>query len=131
MDSLNDDTYIMYAIKHYNNPNCTGYKDFENDLDHIKYLKRLFKRYDSEKRDGSKIVRLVLNHLILLYNVFDSEAMTRILFYSVEFEYYSLLKTFLVKIHRMPDYVEVNKDNIIVSDNITMIPDLYSPLRDI
>ena len=131
MDSLNDDTYIMYAIKHYTNPNCTGYKDFESDLDHIKYLKRLFKRYNSEKKDGSKIVRLVLNHLILLYNVFDSEAMTRILFYSVESEYYSLLKTFLVKLHRMPDYVEVNKDNIIVSDNITMIPDLYSPLRDI
>ena len=130
MDSLNDDTYIMYAIKHYNNPNCTGYKDFQDDLDHIKYLKRLFKRYNPDQ-DDSKLVRLVLNHLILLYNVFDSEAITRILFYRIESEYYSLLKTFLVKLSRMPDYVRVNSDNIIVSDNIPMIIDLFSPLREI
>ena len=130
MDSLNEDTYIMYAIKHYNIPNCTGYKDFQDDLDHIKYLKRLFKRYKPDQSD-SKLVRLVLNHLILLYNVFETEAMTRILFYKVKPEYYSLLKTFLVKLSRMPDYVKVNEDNIIVSDNIPMIIDLFSPLREI
>ena len=130
MDSLNEDTYIMYAIKHYTNPNCTGYKDFQDDLDHIKYLNRLFKRYKPDQSD-SKLVRLVLNHLILLYNVFETEAMTRILFYKVKPEYYSLLKTFLVKLSRMPDYVKVNEDNIIVSDNIPMIIDLFSPLREI
>ena len=57
--------------------------------------------------------------------------MTRILFYKVKPEYYSLLKTFLVKLSRMPDYVKVNEDNIIVSDNIPMIIDLFSPLREI
>tara|TARA_Y100000593_G_C4175772_1_gene269353 strand:+ start:11 stop:403 length:393 start_codon:yes stop_codon:yes gene_type:complete len=130
MDSLNEDTYIMYAIKHYNNPNCTGYRDFQEDLNHIKYLKRLFRRYDPNKSD-SKLVRLVLNHLILLYNVFDGEAMTRILFYKVSKKHYPLLKTFLIKLSRMPDYVRINDDNILISDEIPMITDLFSPLREI
>ena len=129
MDRLSEDNFMMYAIKNYTNQSCRGIKEFKEDLNHIKYLKRLFNRYIQDKNNN--IVNLVLNHLILLYNVFESEAMTRMLFYRLDDKYWSLLKTFLVKLSLMPEMVYGVTETPIKSVNIQMIPELFTPLREI
>ena len=68
MVDLNDDNYLVYALKHYNSPECSGMDDFEEDMKRFKYLKRLFRRYE---RTSVLNDRLILNHLIVLYNVLD------------------------------------------------------------
>jgi len=129
MDRLSEDNFMMYAIKHYTNQSCRGIKEFKEDLNHIKYLKRLFNRYIQDK--DNKIVNLVLNHLVLLYNVFENEAMTKMLFYRLDDRYWSLLKTFLVKLSLMPELVYGVMEIPIKSVDIQMIPELFTPLREI
>ena len=129
MDRLSEDNFMMYAIKHYTNESCKGIKEFKEDLNHIKYLKRLFNRYKQNKKVD--IVNLALNHLILLYNVFENEALTKMLFYRLNSEYWSLLKTFLVKLSRMPDVIQGVGDSPIKSVNISMETELFTPLREI
>lgn len=89
---LNKDTFLIYAIKHYDNPNCMGMKEFLDDLNSFKYLKRVLKRYNTKKELKE---RLILNHIIVLYNLFGAEATTQMLFYKIEKEHWSVLKTFL------------------------------------
>jgi len=91
--NLNDDNFILYAIKCYDNPNCKDVEEFNEDLLRIIYLKRLFKKYHN---GGELRERLILNHLITLYNVFGIEGATRILFFKIEPKLYSILKTFLI-----------------------------------
>jgi len=98
MITLNDDTFLVYAIKNYNNPECTGMNDFEDDVKRFKYLKRLFNRYETSEVLSD---RLIINHLIVLYNVFDVAA-TTMLFYKTEERHWPILKTFLVFLNRMP-----------------------------
>ena len=98
MVELNESNYLVYAIKHYNSPECSGIEDFEEDVKRLKYLKRLFRRYE---RTGQLNDRLILNHLIVLYNVFDKHA-TPLLFYKIDRQHWSILKTFLVFLNRMP-----------------------------
>ena len=98
-DELNEDNFLLFAIKHYENPQSVTYEDFEEDLKRFKYLKRLFKRY---VKNGSLWTHLILNHLIILYNVWG-EAATPLLLYKIEPEYWSTLKTFLVFLNRWPD----------------------------
>jgi|TARA_B110000977_G_scaffold76411_1_gene103141 hypothetical protein len=98
MITLNDDTFLVYAIKNYNNPECTGMSDFEDDVKRFKYLKRLFNRYETSEVLSD---RLIINHLIVLYNVFDVAA-TTMLFYKTEERHWPILKTFLVFLNRMP-----------------------------
>lgn len=98
MVELNESNYLVYAIKHYNSPECSGIEDFEEDVKRFKYLKRLFRRYE---RTGQLNDRLILNHLIVLYNVFDKHA-TPLLFYKIDRQHWSILKTFLVFLNRMP-----------------------------
>lgn len=98
-DELNEDNFLLFAIKHYENPQSVTYEDFEEDLKRFKYLKRLFKRYTKSK---SLRTHLILNHLIILYNVWG-EAATPLLFYKLEREYWSCLKTFLIFLNRWPD----------------------------
>ncbi len=99
MLELNDDNFLMFAIKNYDNPSCNGMSDLEEDLKRFKYLKRLMKRYENT---GILSERLILNHLIILYNVFGNSA-TTMLFYKIEKKYWSHLKTFLVFLNRMRD----------------------------
>ena len=129
MDRLSEDNFMMYAIKHYTNESCKGIKEFKEDLNHIKYLKRLFNRYKQNKKVD--IVNLALNHLILLYNVFENEALTKMVFYRLNSEYWSLLKTFLVKLSRMPDVIYGVGETPIESVNISMETELFTPLREI
>jgi len=104
-DDLNNSNYLMYALKYYDNPQCVCVDEFLQDLNHIKYLKRLFKRYNTNKDVDILKIRLVLNHLIVLYNVFGVEAATRILFLKIEPELWFILKTFLVFLNYLPDIV--------------------------
>ena len=89
---LNDDNFLIFAIKNYQNPSCTGMQELEDDLKRFKYLKRLFNRYT---KTGEANERLIINHLILLFNVFGTAA-TKMLFFKLEERYWSDLKTFLV-----------------------------------
>ena len=95
---LTNGNYMMYALLHYDNPHCKDIKEFFEDIKRIHYIRRLLKRYDS---DGILKERLILNHLITFYNVFQTEAATRVLFFKVEKSFHSALKTFLVYINKM------------------------------
>ena len=98
IDELNESNYILFAIKHYENPSCMTREDFDEDMKRFKYLKRLLKRY---VRGGPLRTHLIINHLIILYNVFG-EAATPLLFYKLEREYWSILKTILIYLNKYP-----------------------------
>ena len=90
----------MFAMKHYDNPTCIDEKEFLDDMKRFKYLKRLFRKYDTTKELKT---RLILNHIIVLNNVFGVDASTTLLFFKIEKQHWSLLKTFLVYLHIMPE----------------------------
>ena len=99
-DKLTNGNYMMYALLHYDNPHCKDIKEFFEDIKRIHYINRLLKRYES---DGVLKERMILNHLIIFYNVFVDDAATRILFFKVHKKFHSALKTFLIYINKMPD----------------------------
>ena len=99
-DELNDDNYLLFAIKFYNNPHALTKDDFEDDLKRIKYVKRLLKRY---KNTGVLKTHLILNHLIVLFNVFDDAAVP-LLFYNLEEDLWPSIKSFLFFMKRIPEY---------------------------
>ena len=103
---LTPENINMFAMKHYDNPSCVDEAEFLDDLKRFKYLKRLFRKYDTS---GELKVRLIVNHIIVLSNVFGVDATTTLLFFKIEVEHWSLLKTFLVYLQFMPenDLVEV------------------------
>jgi hypothetical protein len=101
IDNLNDDNFLIYAMKCYNAPHCI-ISEFESDIKRTKYLKRLFRRYKITK---SLKERLILNHIILLNNVFGPEATARILFYKIDERDYDILKTFLSYLNIVPEMV--------------------------
>ena len=113
-DDLNNDNVTIYAVKAYDRPNCIM-SEFKDDMKRFNYLKRLFKRY--RKFDELR-ERLVLNHLVVLYNVFGPEAATRLLFYKMSKDDYSSLKTYLVFLSVMPDRVKSIKGQDIISSEI-------------
>jgi len=116
IDLLNDDNFMMYAIKNYNTVNCIMSELIE-DLKRIKYIKRLMKRY----RNGGPLKEsLILNHIIILGNVFGTEASVRILFYKLEPEYYGMLKTFFLFLNYMPKVVEGIKGKNIISADLNI-----------
>jgi hypothetical protein len=98
MIELNENNFLLYAIKHYYNPGSMGMDELQEDLKRIKYIKRLLNRH---KKHGEYSERLILNHLVVLYNVFE-DATTDMLFYKIEPEFWPELKTYLVYLHRMP-----------------------------
>lgn len=99
-DELNEDNFLLFAIKYYENPQAVTKEDFEKDLNHFKYIKRLLKRY---KREGELKTHLLLNHFIILYNIFG-EAATPMLFFKIEKELWSSLKSFIIFLNRLPEY---------------------------
>lgn len=118
---LTSNTYIMYAMKNYDNPQCLGIDEFYEDLNRIKYLKRLFKRYVTT---GELKERLILNHIIVLSNVFGIEASTRLMFFRMEEEYYEILKTFMVFLNVFPEdskVIHIKEANLVevgISDKV-------------
>ena len=102
---LTSDNINMFAIKHYDNPSCVDEQEFLDDMKRFKYLKRLFRKYDTTK---DLKARLIINHLIILANVFGIDAATTLLFFKIENEHWPILKTFLVFLHYMPDNDMIN-----------------------
>lgn len=126
-DDLNDDTFLLYAAKAYTAPHYI-IKEFEADLKKIKYLKRLFRKYYNT---GNIKDRLVLNHLILLYNMFGIEAATRILFFKLDERDYSTLKTFLLFLNFMPNKIEGIRGKTIISSDIPVDLTIANVLRNL
>ena len=102
-DDINENNIELYCMKYYDNPQCTTVEEFNDDLNKIKYVKRLFNRF---LETGELRTNLILNHLIVIYNVFENEAATRMLFFRVEKKFYSLLKPFLIFLNRLPETVK-------------------------
>ena len=99
-DELNENNYMLFAIKFYDNPHALTKEEFEDDLKRIKYVKRLLKRY---KNTGVLKTHLILNHLTVLFNVFG-EAAVPLLFYNLEEDLWPAIKSFLMFLQRIPDY---------------------------
>jgi len=112
-DELNSNNYLLFAIKYYNNPQAVTKEDFEDDLKRIKYIKRLLKRY---KNTGELKTHLILNHLTLLFNVFNDAAVP-LLFYNLEHELWPSIKSFLLFLNRLPDYPKTEISNIEIDNN--------------
>lgn len=126
-DDLNDDNFLMFAMKSYDSPNCIM-SEFEEDLKRIKYIKRLIKRY---KTTGELKERLILNHLIILSNVFGTKNSVRMLFYKIDEEDYDILKTFLIFLEYMPSIVLGIKGKNINSADVKVNLFVGKRLRDI
>ena len=126
-DDLNEENFVMYAVKHYNSPQCIM-SEFEGDIKRTKYLKRLFRRYKITK---SLKERLILNHIILLNNVFGAEATARILFYKIDERDYDILKTFLEYLNIMPEAVYGICGKNIYSSEIPLNSDIAEVLLKI
>ena len=105
-NELNEDNYLLFAIKFYDNPQAITMEDFQTDLKRIRYIKRLLKRY---KNTGELKTHLILNHLIILFNVFNDAAVP-LLFYNLERDLWPAVKSFLIFLNRLPEYpkTEIN-----------------------
>ena len=113
-DELNESNYMLFAIKFYDNPQAVTKDDFESDLKRIRYIKRLLKRY---KNTGELKIHLIMNHLIILFNVFNDAAVP-LLFYNLEEELWPIVKSFLVYLKRIPEYPKTKVDTIDVDKNV-------------
>lgn len=128
-ENLDDSNFILFAAKYYDNPSCMDQLEFEEDLNRIKYLKRLFRKFEKK---GELRERLILNHIIVLYNVFPHQACTRMLCFKL-YEYLDLLKPFLVYLNYWPEKIPrvgINNEVIIDSD-IGMNQKIIETLRNI
>ena len=112
-NELTEDNFLLFAIKNYENPQAVTKEDFDKDLNHFKYIKRLLKRY---KNTGQLKTHLLLNHFIILYNIFG-EAATPMLFFKIEQDLWPSMKTFIMFLGKLPDYPKSSMHNI--------QPDLY------
>ncbi len=100
-EKLDETNFLLYAAKHYDNPSCFDTLEFYEDLNRFKYLKRLFSRYEET---GELKERLILNHIIVIYNLFGVEASTRMLFFKLK-DFHSLLTPFLIFLNFLPERV--------------------------
>ena len=107
-DELNEENFLLFAIKNYENPQAVTKEDFDKDLNHFKYIKRLLKRY---KNTGELKVPLLINHFIVLYNIFG-DAATPMLFYKIERDLWSVMKTFIMFLNKLPQYPKSQIHNI-------------------
>ena len=122
---LTESTFLLYASKHYDNPQCSDIAEFEEDLKRFQYLRKLFGRY---RQDNDLKERLILNHLIIIYNVFGPEA-TNLLFMKLS-EYHEYLKPFAEYLNFMPTIV-VYEDVELHKDNIISDPGILEKLKEI
>ena len=112
-DELNEDNYVMFAIKHYENPHAVTQEDFYEDLKRCKWLKRLLKRY---KTTGILKSHLLINHFIIVYNVFG-EAATPLLFFKIDHELWPIIKAFVVYLGRLPEFPKSSLHEIPMDNN--------------
>ena len=112
MDVLTEDNFLLYAAKNYDNPQCSSTEEFYDDLKKFKYIKRLFNKYSDT---GELKERLILNHIVVLTNVFGPAPAVDLMFFRLE-EYLSYLKPFLILLNMLPETVNVNGKVYITSD---------------
>lgn len=124
-DNLNDDNLLMYAIKCYDTPNCVM-SEFHEDYSRIYLIKKLFTKY---LNNAELNARLILNHIVIVYNVFGSEGATRLLFFHLKEEHYPLLKPFLILLNFMPDVVYGIDGDDILSSQIALDEEIVRCLR--
>ena len=117
---LTEENFLLFAIKNYENPQAVTKEDFDKDLNHFKYIKRLLKRY---KNTGQLKTHLLLNHFIILYNIFG-EAATPMLFFKIEKDLWSSMKTFVMFLGKLPEYPKSQIHDIQV--DLTCLKELYS-----
>lgn len=112
-DELTEDNFVLFASRYYDNPQCMSIEEFYHDLQRFKYLKRLLKRY--EQNDDLQ-ERLILNHIVVIYNVFGIEPANKMMFYKMDEEYWSALKPFLIYLNYLKEdvLVEVPLDNRVI-----------------
>ena len=128
MFDLNDESFLIYAAKCYDRPHILQ-SEFEDDLKRIKYVKRLLRKY---RQTGEFKERLVLNHVIILSNVFGVEATTNMLFFKVDQEDYPLLKTILIYLNYMPSRLNVTFDKYYIrQEEIPVDLSIANVLRNI
>lgn len=125
LDQVNENNFLLFAANRYDNPQCHDTIEFYDDLKRFKYIKRLFIKYFEY---GELRERLILNHIIVLYNVFGSST-TEMLFFKLE-GYHHYLKPFLVLLRRMPDNVKYN-NSVVYSSDISMDMGIVNALRSI
>ncbi len=118
-NELNEDNFLLFAIKNYENPQAVTKEDFDKDLNHFKYIKRLLKRY---KKSGELKTHLILNHFIILYNIFG-EATTPMLFFKIERDLWSCIKSFIIFLNRLPEYPKSSIHDIQV--DLKCLEELY------
>ena len=104
-EELNEENFTLFAIRHYDNPQCTSTEEFYEDIRRFRYLKRLLKRYHNS---GELRERLILNHLIILNNVFGVENAIRMLQYKIDDDYWPVLKTCLLYLDYIDEGFEVD-----------------------
>ena len=126
-EDLTNENLMMYAAKAYDKPNCI-LSEFKEDMKRFNYLKRLFKRY---RKLGELREQLVLNHLVILNNVFSPEVATRLLFFKMSKEDYSALKTYLLFLSCMPERVRSIKGHDIISSEIPVDMTSANALRNL
>lgn len=129
IDVLNEDNFVLYAASNYDNPGCPDTAEFYEDLKRFKYLKKLFKRYTDS---GELKERLILNHIIILYNMFGPVATTRMLFLKLD-GFHKYLKPFVVMLNYMPDKIPAigEASRHIISSDIPLDQEIVGRLRKI
>ena len=123
-NELNDGNFLLFAIRNYENPQAVTKEDFDKDLNHFKYIKRLLKRY---KNTGQLKTHLLINHFIVLYNIFG-DATTPMLFYKNEKELWDEMKTFDIFLNKMPDYPKSHIHDIPV--DLECLAELHKVYKD-
>ncbi len=123
---LTEENFIMYAMKYYDNPACKGMAEFLDDIKRFKYIKRLLGKYTSGKELKE---RLIINHMIVLNNLFGVEATTKMLFFKIDKKFWPQLKTFLVFLNYMPEKIILSKGIAIVESEISLDDNIVEILR--
>ena len=116
-EKLNEGNFLLQAMHHYDNPQCHSLQEFEEDIKKFLYLKKLLSRY---KNNGELRERLILNHIIVLYNIFGDTA-TNMLFYKIDESCWDVLVTFLVYLDRMPESIPeygITLSDIVLDENV-------------
>jgi len=127
IENLTEENFQLFAMKYYMNPHCTDLLEFRDDLRRICYIKRLFKKY---AKSGELKERLILNHLMVLYNMFEQKAMTRMLFFRL-YEYRQFLKPFLIMLSYWPQEIGLIDGRKVVDSNIPLDIGIVNALRKI
>jgi hypothetical protein len=112
-NELNDDNFMMYAMRNYYNPRCIDIEEFHEDINRFKYIKRLLNRYIET---GKLSERLVLNHLIVIFNSFDIQPTLKMLEYKLDEKHWPVIKPFVLFLGHIKanDYVDIQMDKNVV-----------------